>query len=155
MLKEKDKIPTGISLLNDQNVTVKFEELIDGVTVLYFYPKDNTPGCTTEACEFRDFNKDIQKMGVTIIGVSKDSPASHQKFKEKHNLNFLLLSDTEQELMKAFGVWQKKKMMGKEYMGTVRSTFIIDGAGKILKVWPNVKAKGHAFEVFNELKQLI
>lgn len=123
--------------------------------VLYFYPKDETPGCTVEACSFRDANNIMKQMGVEVVGVSKDAITSHLKFAEKHQLNFKLLSDPEKKLQEAFGVWQKKKFMGREYMGTARTTFIIGPDGEILKEFEKVKPNGHAEEVLNELTKLI
>lgn len=117
--------------------------------VLYFYPKDNTPGCTIEACDFRDnFNRLTGK--ATVVGVSPDSIESHKKFKKDHSLNFILLSDPEHELADKFGVWQEKSMYGKKYMGINRSTFIIDG-GLIKKAWNNVKVEGHVDDVIESL----
>ena len=114
--------------------------------VLYFYPKDNTSGCTQEACDFRDnFNRLTSK--AVVIGVSPDSIKSHKKFKENHDLNFILLSDTEHQLAEQFGVWKEKSMYGRKYMGIERSTFVLDKDGNIEKEWRNVKVKGHVDEV--------
>ena len=116
--------------------------------ILYFYPKDNTPGCTQEACDFRDnFNRLTEKL--TVIGVSPDDIKSHIKFKEKHDLNFILLSDIEHKLAEEFKVWEEKSMYGKKYFGIVRSTFHIDKNGKIAHEWRNVSVKGHVDEVIN------
>jgi thioredoxin-dependent peroxiredoxin len=115
--------------------------------VLYFYPKDNTPGCTTEAIDFTQLLPDFQALGARILGVSTDSVATHCKFIAKQQLQIELLSDPEHQMVEAFGMWQLKKFMGKEYMGIVRSTFIIDPQGKIAHIWPKVKVKGHAAEV--------
>ena len=120
--------------------------------VLYFYPKDNTSGCTQEACDFRD-NLNRITTAATLIGVSPDSIKSHQKFKEKHNLNFTLISDPEHKLAEMFGVWKEKSMYGKKYMGIERSTFILDTQGNIVKEWRKVKVKGHVDEVLEYLKQ--
>ena len=114
--------------------------------VLYFYPKDNTSGCTQEACDFRD-NMNRLTSRVTVIGVSPDSIKSHQKFKEKQDLNFILLSDTEHKLAEAFDVWKEKSMYGRKYMGIERSTFIISPDGEIEKEWRKVKVKGHVDEI--------
>ena len=118
--------------------------------VLYFYPKDNTPGCTQEACDFRD-NLNRLTSKAAVIGVSADSIASHKKFKEKQNLNFILLSDPDHKLLEEFEAWGEKKMYGKSYMGVIRSTFIIDKEGIIKKIWKNVKVKGHVDEILKEL----
>jgi peroxiredoxin Q/BCP len=118
--------------------------------ILYFYPKDNTPGCTQEACDFRDnYNRLASK--ATVVGVSPDSIKSHKNFQQKHGLNFILLSDPEHRLAEAFGAWGEKSMYGKKYFGIVRSTFILDGLGKIQKQWCNVKVKGHIDEVLGSL----
>lgn len=122
--------------------------------VLYFYPKDDTPGCTTESCDFRDRVKDFNKIGVDVVGISRDSVASHQKFKKKYGLNFPLLSDESGEVCEKYGVWQEKSMMGKKYMGIVRSTFLIDEDGKIARIWRNVKVEGHADDVREAVREI-
>ncbi|NJF24171.1 peroxiredoxin [Thermococcus sp. Bubb.Bath] len=124
-------------------------------TVLYFYPKDNTPGCTTEAKEFTELIDEFEKLGVQVIGVSRDSPRSHGRFKEKHGLKIKLLSDPNTELHKALGAWGKKKSYGREYEGVIRSTFILNPDGKIVWKKINVRAKGHAAKVLAEFKKLI
>jgi peroxiredoxin Q/BCP len=155
MLQVNDLAPIDIPLTNlEGNKTTLKEFLNKKYLVVYFYPKDDTPGCTTEACELRDYNQDIEKLGARIIGISKDSPKSHNKFKSKYNLNFELLSDESHNLQEAFGIWQQKKFMGKTYMGTVRSTFILDNTGKIIKVWEEVKPQGHAKEVYEFLSTI-
>ncbi|NMA29450.1 MAG: thioredoxin-dependent thiol peroxidase [Candidatus Pacebacteria bacterium] len=152
MLKEKDQAPLDVIIINEKGQKISLKHFFGQKILLYFYPKDNTPGCTIEACNFRDANREISAKGIQIIGVSKDPQSSHQKFKNKFSLNFPLWSDPEQKLMKAFGVWGEKKMMGKAYFGTKRSTFLIDEKGKIIKVWPNVRAKQHSQEVLNYLE---
>ncbi len=122
--------------------------------VLYFYPKDNTSGCTKEAKEFTEKREEFQKLGATIIGISKDSPKSHAKFIEKHGLGILLLSDEEHKVLEAYGAWGLKKNYGKEYYGTIRSTFIIDPELTIRAQWKNVRVKGHVDKVLEELKRL-
>ena len=119
--------------------------------VLYFYPKDNTPGCTTEACDFRDNMNRLTAADVVVIGVSKDSEKSHQGFKEKYGLNFPLIADTDMTLCKAYGVWKEKKNYGKTYMGIERSTFLIDEQGNIAHIWKNVKVKGHVDDILSTL----
>ena len=120
--------------------------------ILYFYPKDNTSGCTQEACDFRDnINRLTSK--ATVIGVSPDSINSHIKFQQKQSLNFILLSDFEHKLSEAFGAWGEKSLYGKKYMGIIRSTFILDKTGKIIKSWSKVKVKGHVEEVLTYLTQ--
>jgi peroxiredoxin Q/BCP len=122
--------------------------------VLYFYPKDDTPGCTTEACEFTDGIKAFEKLNATVIGVSPDSVASHQKFIAKHKLSVTLLSDADRKVMDKYGAYGPKKMYGKETMGIIRSTFIIDPKGKIAHSWTSVRAAGHAEKVREKLSEL-
>jgi peroxiredoxin Q/BCP len=128
--------------------TVKLSDFHGKNVVLYFYPKDMTPGCTTEACDFRDQYEDFSELNTVILGVSPDPIKRHEKFIEKHNLPFLLLADEENELAKAFDVWKLKKNFGKEYMGIERSTFILDSEGKVVKEWRKVKVKDHSNEVY-------
>lgn len=120
--------------------------------VLYFYPKDDTPGCTKEACSFRDDYEVYQQAGVVILGVSPDSPKSHAKFKEKYNLPFSLLADEKHEVCELYGAWGRKKFMGREYDGVLRTTFLIGADGTLLKIFPNVKPDGHSGEVLAALK---
>ena len=122
--------------------------------VLYFYPKDMTPGCTTEAQDFRDLADAFAKTNTVIVGASKDSPARHEKFKAKHELNFDLLADEDGYLCHAYGVWQLKKFMGREFMGIVRTTFLIDSSGVIREIWPKVRVKAHAEAVLEAAKAL-
>ena len=123
--------------------------------VLYFYPKDNTSGCTREAKDFSQKKEEFEKLGAVIIGISKDSPKSHARFIEKHNLKILLLSDENHEVIEKYGAWGKKKSYGREYFGTVRSTFLISPEGKIVHVWRNVRVKGHVDEVLKKLTEVI
>jgi peroxiredoxin Q/BCP len=120
--------------------------------VLYFYPKDNTLGCTKQACSFRDVYDDILEVGAVVIGVSPDKPSSHKKFKEKFNLPFYLLCDEDHKVAERFGVWGEKKMYGKTYMGMIRSTFIIDENMTVLKVFPKVTPEGHGDEILSVLR---
>ena len=122
--------------------------------ILYFYPKDDTPGCTKEACDFRDSIKKIEQTDAVILGVSVDSLASHQKFKDKYKLPFALVSDEGKDLAKKYGVWKEKSFMGKRYMGVERTTFVIDKEGKIRKIFLKVKVLGHSKEVMEMLKGL-
>jgi len=124
-----------------------------GDVVLYFYPKDMTPGCTTEACSFRDNLKQLQAAGAQVVGVSADTPASHQKFIEKHGLTFPLLSDPGNQVTRAYGVYKRKLLYGREFMGIERSTFIIAQDGTVRRVFPKVKVNGHAQEVLAALKE--
>lgn len=120
--------------------------------ILYFYPKDDTPGCTAEACAFRDMLPDFSGSGATVLGISKDSAASHDKFKQKYGLNFTLVSDPEGKVCEAYGVWVEKKNYGKTYMGIERSTFLIDEKGVVQKVWRKVKVDGHVQKVLEAAK---
>ena len=119
--------------------------------VIYFYPKDDTPGCTTEACAFRDGFSDIQKKGAVILGVSPDSVKSHMKFKDKYNLPFPLVADENKSICQAYGVWKEKSMYGRKYMGVERTTFLIDEKGMIKKIFPKVSVTGHCEEVLENL----
>lgn len=123
--------------------------------LLYFYPKDNTPGCTIEACALRDNYDDFKKIKAVVLGVSVDAPKSHEKFVEKYDLPFPLLSDEKKEIVEKYGVWGKKKFLGREYMGTFRKSFLIDPKGKIAKIYEEVKPALHATEVINDLKTLL
>ena len=123
--------------------------------VLYFYPKDNTPGCPLEAIEFTALKAEFEKNGAVVFGVSADSVSSHKKFCEKHGLQITLLSDPEHKVLETYGVWQLKKRGGREYFGTVRSTYLIDPEGRIAQIWFNVKAQGHAEQVLQTLKAFI
>ncbi len=140
----------------DQNKnTVSLEDKKGSWLVLYFYPKDNTPGCTTEAKDFTDYAEEFKELGAEIIGVSPDSVKSHCKFIDKHELSIQLLSDPEHEIIEAYGAWRLKKFMGKEYMGVVRSTFLISPDSKIAQVWDKVRVKAHVEKVLQELKQQV
>jgi peroxiredoxin Q/BCP len=135
--------------------TVSLKELLGrGNLVLYFYPKDMTPGCTVEACEFRDIAAGLKAAGAQIVGVSADSPESHRKFINKHTLNFPLLSDADNRVTRLYGVYKKKSLYGREFMGIERTTFVIDRAGVIRKVFPKVKVAGHADAVVEAVKAL-
>ena len=146
MLSEGDKLPK-LTVVDDTGAKARLADLADDYLVLYFYPKDDTPGCTNEGMQFRDAAKAFAKKKARIVGVSRDSVASHQKFKAKYDLPFTLLADTDQALCDAFDVIGEKNMYGKKVKGVIRSTFLVDATGKILKVWPKVKVDGHAAEV--------
>lgn len=122
-------------------------------TVLYFYPEDDTPGCTVEACQFRDLDEAIRDAGADVWGVSPDSAASHRRFREKFDLPFTLLSDPDHSLAEAYGAWQLKSLYGRQYWGIQRSTFLIDPDGRVARAWPKVKADGHAAEVLTALAE--
>ena len=146
MLAVGDSIPDVT--VNDANGNpVRLRALRGKPIVLYFYPRDNTPGCTQEACDFRDLQRAFAKLDATVIGVSADSEASHQRFAAKHDLPFTLLSDPKHVLLEACGAWQEKSMYGRKFMGIVRSTFLFDARGKLQHVWPKVRVKEHAAEV--------
>ncbi len=146
-----DKVP-NFSLATDGGGKVTLSDLQGQKVVVYFYPKDSTPGCTREACSFRDYKKNFDKMNTFIIGVSKDSPQSHDKFKKKEGLNFVLASDETGEVCESFGVWVEKSMYGRKYFGIERSTFLINEEGKIEKIWRKVKVPGHIEEVLETIK---
>ncbi|GIW17632.1 MAG: peroxiredoxin [Tepidiforma sp.] len=137
----------AFSLPDQDGNTVSLADFAGKWVVLYFYPKDDTPGCTKEACSFRDRHAELQAKGAVVLGVSGDSSASHRKFADKYSLPFPLLADTEHEVARAYGAWGTKKMYGKEYEGMIRSTVVIDPAGKVAKTWPKVKPDGHGDEV--------
>jgi peroxiredoxin Q/BCP len=139
------------SLKDDEGRTRALSEFKGAKLVLYFYPKDDTPGCTTEACNFRDDYGDYIGAGITILGVSPDSVKSHKKFKEKFNLPFALLADEDHKISEAYGVWGKKKFMDKEYMGVLRTTFIVDETGRIAHVFKDVKPSEHSKEILSLL----
>ncbi|MDN5354583.1 MAG: thioredoxin-dependent peroxiredoxin [Candidatus Cloacimonadota bacterium] len=153
-LEQNDKAPE-FTLQNQDGEEVKLSDFKGKWLVLYFYPKDNTPGCTLEAKDFTCLVDEFQKLGVQVVGVSKDSVKSHVNFISKQELNLELLSDPDTKVMQKYGVWQPKKMFGKEVMGPVRSTFIIDPQGKIYKAMYKVKAQGHADKVLEILKEEI
>ncbi len=150
MLKEGDKAP-DFKVQTDAGESFRLADLKGKRVVLYFYPKADTPGCTTEACEFRDDVKAFAKKKVEIVGVSPDKTTAQAKFKTKYDLPFTLLADDEKSVAQAYGVWKEKNMYGKKVMGIERTTFLIGADGKIEKIWPKVKAKGHAAEVLAAL----
>ena len=141
-------------LLDDTNLPRRLSDFKGQPVILYFYPADDTPGCTKEACNFRDDYSAYQKAGVTILGVSPNSVKSHVKFKEKYQLPFPLLADEDHQVCNAYGVWGPKKFMGREYEGVLRTTFLIDAQGKIARVFENVRPAEHSAEVLAALKNL-
>lgn len=145
-LKEGDRAP-GISLKTDSGDQFDLSTLKGQNVVLYFYPKADTPGCTKEACEFRDTSQKFSKTNTVIVGVSPDPEKAQARFKDKFDLPFVLLADTEHKAAEAYGVWKEKSMYGKKYMGIERTTFVIDPAGNIKRIFPKVKVEGHAEEV--------
>lgn len=150
-MKIGDKIPEVLGI-DANGKEIKASDFAGKKLVIYFYPKDNTPGCTAEACSLRDGYDELIAAGYEVVGVSKDSATSHAKFADKHNLPFTLISDTELTLNNAFGVWQKKKMAGREYMGTVRTTFIINENGIVEDIITKVDTKNSAFQILNNKK---
>lgn len=150
-LQVGDKAP-DFTLLTDNDETVTLSKLRGQKVILYFYPKDNTPGCTKQACDFRDQFPNFTKAGVKVLGVSKDNSKNHTKFKEKYDLPFTLLVDDKADVCEAYGVINKKSMFGKTFLGIQRSTFLIDEKGIIRALWRKVKVNGHVEQVLNEIK---
>ncbi|HEX3056969.1 MAG TPA: thioredoxin-dependent thiol peroxidase [Gaiellaceae bacterium] len=150
MVREGEPAP-DFELTSDAGETVKLSELRGKPVVLYFYPKDDTPGCTTQACGIRDAYGDFERAGAVVLGVSPDNERSHVKFRQKYELPFALLADTEHEVADRYGVWGEKKFMGKKYMGVSRSTFVIDESGKVKKVFEKVTPATHADDVLAAL----
>lgn len=148
-----DKAP-DFTLAADDGAKVKLAGLRGKPVVLYFYPRDNTPGCTREACAFRDRKKELAKLGATVLGVSTDTVESHAKFRDKFSLNFPLLADVDHKVAEKYGAWTEKNMYGKKSMGIQRSTFLIDAAGLVQKVWKKVSVDGHDDQVLEALKEL-
>ena len=152
-LKIGNKAPE-FSLPDKDNKILSLKDFKGKYVILYFYPKDNTPGCTTEAIGFTGILPALQKLNAVVIGISPDSPESHARFMEKKNLKVILLSDVDKKVIKEYGKWGKKKFRGKEYMGVTRSTFLINPEGKIVHIWPKVSVKGHPEDVESILKEL-
>ncbi|GIN64230.1 putative peroxiredoxin YgaF [Robertmurraya siralis] len=150
---EQGQLAPDFQLPASDGSTVKLSDYRGKNVVLYFYPKDMTPGCTTEACDFRDHHQNFADVDAVILGISPDPIERHEKFIEKHGLPFLLLADVEHEVAEKYGVWKLKKNFGKEYMGIERSTFIIDKEGKIAKAWLKVKVKGHVEETLQFVEE--
>ncbi|MBA4385608.1 MAG: thioredoxin-dependent thiol peroxidase [Anaerolinea sp.] len=150
MITENTPAP-DFALLDETGTSRKLSDYRGTDVILYFYPKDDTPGCTTEACAFRDDYSEYEKAGVMILGLSADSPKSHAKFKQKYQLPFTLLSDEDHKVCELYGVWAKKKMMGREYMGILRTTYLISKEGLVKKVFEEVKPAGHSKEILAAL----
>jgi len=153
MVSEGDIAP-DFQLPTGDGTTLELSKLKGSPVVLYFYPKDDTSGCTKEALAFTEHAKDFSKLGAGVIGVSPDSVASHEKFKAKHGLKVTLASDTEKQVCETYGVWVEKSMYGRKYMGVERSTFLIDDEGRVARAWRKVKVPGHAEAVLDALKQI-
>jgi len=151
-LREGDKAPIFKGLNQDEKL-ISLTDFSGQKVILYFYPKDNTPGCTAESCNLNDHYDELTTQGFVVIGVSPDSITSHQKFIAKHNLRFNLIADTEKEILQQFNAWGLKKMYGREYMGVLRKTFVIDENGTIVKIFEKVKTKDHTNQILSELNQ--
>jgi thioredoxin-dependent peroxiredoxin len=152
-LEEGSKAPS-FTVTTDAGTKVKLSDFKGKPVVLYFYPKDDTPGCTKEACAFRDASDELEKLGAVVLGVSADDQKSHAKFRDKFQLNFPLLADTDHAIAEAYGAWREKNMYGKKSMGIQRSTYLIDSTGKIAKVWKRVSVDGHDAQVLEALREL-
>lgn len=148
---EEGTIAPGIKGMDQDGNAISLSDYRGKKVILYFYPKDNTPGCTAEACNLRDNYDALLKKGFAIVGVSADSASSHQNFKKKHDLPFPLLVDEDKEVIKAYGAWGEKKMYGKAYEGILRTTYVIDEEGRIEKVFPKVKTKDHTKQILDAL----
>ncbi len=144
----------AFALESSEGGTVKLSDFAGKPVVVYFYPRDNTPGCTVEAEGFRDAYAKFKKLGVAVVGISKDSIASHCKFRDKFELNFPLLSDPDGKVLESYGAWGEKSMYGKKMMGIIRSTVLLDGDGKVVKHWPKVSVKGHVDDVLAAAQEL-
>ena len=153
LLQSESKAP-DFCLKNQDQEPLCLHDYLGKWVVLYFYPKDNTPGCTLEAISFTRFNDEFEKRNAVVLGISPDSCDSHKAFQQKHDLSVTLLSDPEHDVLKAYDVWKKKSMFGKDYFGVVRSTFIIDPQGKIVHDWSKVKVPGHIKKVLDKLREL-
>lgn len=151
---EEGKKAPAFKLPADDGTTVSLSDYAGKTVVLYFYPRDDTPGCTREACGFRDQHAALARRGAVVLGVSPDTVASHAKFRDKFTLNFRLLADTDHKVAEKYGAWREKNMYGKKSMGIQRSTFLIDPAGKVVKVWRAVRAEGHDRQVLDSLDEL-
>ncbi len=152
---EEGKKAPAFTLATDEGKKVKLSDFEGSPVVLYFYPKDDTPGCTKEACAFRDRKSELTALGAVVLGVSADDVASHVKFRDKYSLNFPLLADTDHKVAEKYGAWREKNMYGKKSMGIQRSTFLIDGSGKVFKVWKRVQVDGHDNEVLAAVRELV
>tara|TARA_B100000900_G_C20565308_1_gene710779 strand:- start:530 stop:997 length:468 start_codon:yes stop_codon:yes gene_type:complete len=153
LIKENTKAPVFTALSTSDN-KYSLKDSLGKYVVIYFYPKDDTPGCTIETNDFNKLLHKFKKLNCDVFGISKDSLKSHDKFREKYKIKFDLLSDEELKILKKYKVWGKKKFMGREFMGILRTTFLIDPKGKIIKIWKNVKVNNHAKDVFNTLNYI-
>ena len=151
---EEGKKAPAFTLPADDGSKIKLSDHVGSPVVLYFYPKDDTPGCTREACAFRDRKTELKKLGAKVFGVSRDSVESHEKFRDKFELNFPLLVDADHKIAEKYGAWREKTLYGKKSMGIQRSTFLIDAAGRVAKVWKHVRVDGHDEKVIEALREL-
>ena len=151
---ERGSKAPAFTLTADDGTKVRLTDLKGSPVVLYFYPKDDTPGCTREACAFRDQKAALQKLGARVFGISPDDVTSHEKFRDKYDLNFPLLADLDHKIAEKYGAWREKNMYGKKSMGIQRSTYLIDANGKVAKLWKSVKVDGHDEHVLAALTQL-
>lgn len=152
-LEEGAKVPS-FTLVDDSGKKIKSSQWNGSPVVIYFYPKDDTPGCTKQACAFRDAAEEFRALGAAVVGISCDSPESHAKFREKYSLNFPLLVDADHQVAEKFGAWREKNMYGKKSMGIQRSTFLVDAKGKIAKVWKRVQVDGHDAQILEAIRHL-
>jgi peroxiredoxin Q/BCP len=151
---EEGKKAPAFTLPNEEGVKVKLSDYTGSPVVLYFYPKDDTPGCTKEACAFRDRKAELKELGAVVLGISADSVESHAKFRDKYELNFSLLADVEHKVAEKYGAWREKNMYGKKSMGIQRSTFLVDASGRVAKVWKSVKVDGHDTQIIQALNAI-
>ncbi|GAB1429331.1 thioredoxin-dependent thiol peroxidase [Ignavibacteria bacterium] len=154
MSLNENSVAPDFTAANDNGNSASLADFRGKYIILYFYPKDNTTGCTAEACDFRDNMSVLTEYGAAVIGVSPDSAKSHNKFREKYALNFMLLSDEDKEICRLYGVWTEKSMYGRKYMGVERTTFLIDKQGLIRRIWRKVKVQGHIAEVLSFLQSI-
>lgn len=152
MTRDPESLAPSFSLPNQDNHIINLKDYIGNWVVVYFYPKDDTPGCTVEACSFRDGFTELAKHEVVVLGISKDSVASHKKFHDKFKLNFDVLADPDKEVIETYGAWQEKSMYGKTFMGIQRMTYLINPEGKIAQIWPKVTPKDHAEQILAYIK---
>lgn len=152
-LKENDKAP-DFELKDQFGKICKLKDYLGKWVLIYFYPKDDTPGCTKQACAIRDSWQDFKNAGIVALGISKDSVTSHKKFADKHSLPFIILSDEDKKIVEKYGVWQKKKFMGREFMGIARTSFLINTGGKIIKIYEKVNPNIHAKMILNDFREL-
>ena len=152
-LEAGSKAPS-FTLVDDTGKKIKSSQWAGSPLVIYFYPKDDTPGCTKQACAFRDASEEVRALGAVVVGISCDSPESHAQFRDKYSLNFPLLVDADHQVAEKFGAWREKNMYGKKSMGIQRSTFLIDAKGKVAKVWKRVQVDGHDAQVLDAIRLL-